>query len=213
MNYRRLIPGMMAVLFILAGCGTSSDHARTADLPGPTHASKSTASGMSMAPGESMSDMSGTASPTTSAGGDQPSAQALLVCGPEIRRNIGRLLDLSPAPRGESTWVDHVYTCTYGLPSGPLVLDVKESADDSAARTAFRSLRHELTPTQRLSGLEGLGLPAFETRHGTVVFLKDNMILRVDATKLKVQSGKKYSSQTDLAYEVATDVMGCWAES
>jgi hypothetical protein len=213
MNHQRWIPGMLAALFVLAGCGTSTNSAPAADVPAPAHSSTSMAPGMSMAPGESMSDMGGSGSPATTAGGGQPSAQALLICGPEIRRNIGRLLDLSPAPHGTSTWVNHVYTCTYRLPVGPLVLEVKEAADDSAAHTAFASLRHELMPTQRLAGLDGLGLPAFETRHGTVVFLKDNMILRVDGTKLTVRPGKKYSSQTDLAYEVATDVMGCWAES
>jgi hypothetical protein len=211
MNRHRWIPGMLAALFILAGCGTAANDA--ADQPAPSHASMSMAPGMSMGPGESMSDMGGSAGPAAGSGSGQPSAQARLICGSEIRRNIGRLDELSPAPHGSATWVDHVYTCTYQLPTGPLVLDVQEATDDSAAHTAFVSLRQKLTPTERLAGLDGLGLPAFETRHGSVVFLKDNMILHVDATKVTVPSGKKYATRTALAYEVATDVMGCWAES
>jgi hypothetical protein len=57
------------------------------------------------------------------------------------------------------------------------------------------------------------GLPAFETRTGTAVSLKDNMVLRVDATRLMSRGGAKAASRSDVAYEVATDVMGCWAES
>jgi hypothetical protein len=74
-------------------------------------------------------------------------------------------------------------------------------------------MRRSLQPTQRLTGLAGLGLPAFETRTGITVFLKDNMVLRVDATRLMLGGVAKSVSRSDVAYEVATDVMGCWAES
>jgi hypothetical protein len=135
------------------------------------------------------------------------------VCGPEIRRDIGHLLSLQPAPEGSATWRNHVYTCTYQLPAGPLVLEVTESADVPAAHRHFGSLRHQLGPTKPLNGLTGLGLPAYETGTGTTVFLKDNLVLRVDATNLKPKPGEKADSRTDIAYEVATDVMGCWTES
>jgi hypothetical protein len=64
-----------------------------------------------------------------------------------------------------------------------------------------------------LRGLTGLGLPAYETQSGTAVFLKDSKLLRVDATKLKLNPRANAGSRTDIAYEVATDVMGCWSES
>jgi hypothetical protein len=73
-------------------------------------------------------------------------------------------------------------------------------------------MRRSLQPTQRIKGLAGLGLPAFETRTGITVFLKDTMVLRVDATRLMLGSGAKSATRSDVAYEVATDVMGCWAE-
>jgi hypothetical protein len=172
------------------------------------------APGMSMGPGESMSDMNGpdASTPATAAGSGRPSAGSRMVCAPEIRREIGRLLALRPAPRGRTTWVDHVYTCTYRLPVGPLVLQVTESRDVPAARRAFAGLRNTLGPTQALSALEGLGLPAYETRDGTAVFLKDNKMLRVDATRLAPGTARRSPSSTEVAYEVATDVMGSWAE-
>jgi hypothetical protein len=117
-----------------------------------------------------------------------------------------------PAPRGHATWVDHVYTCTYQLPTGPLLLEVTESPDVRVAHRAFTTLRQTLGPTRALNALAGLGLPAYETRHGTAVFLKDDTMLRVDATKLSVGTGRQSPSPADVAYQVATDVAGCWAE-
>jgi hypothetical protein len=133
---------------------------------------------MDMAAGDSMSDMAGPGG--SGQGPGEPSADSRLVCGPEIRRNIGHLLALQPTPQGRATWRDHRYTCTYPVPVGPLVLAVTESADVPAAHRAFTEMRRSLQPTQRLKGLAGLGLPAFETPTGITVFLKDNMVLRVD---------------------------------
>jgi hypothetical protein len=206
-----------AALFVLSGCGgTATDSQPAAHRPASasgetsTSSSPSKAPGMDMAAGESMSDMAGPGGSRSGPG--KPSADSRLVCGPEIRRNIGHLLALKPAPQGRATWRDHVYTCSYPLPAGPLVLAVTESADVPAAHRTFRDIRRALQPTQPLQGLAGLGLPAFETRTGTAVFLKDNKVLRVDATRLML-SGAKPASRSDVAYEVATDVMGCWAES
>jgi hypothetical protein len=214
MSPRRLATMLVGALFVLAGCGGTAIDSQPAPS-GPASASgeasssrSSKAPGMDMAAGESMSDMAGPGG----SGSGSPSADSRLVCGPEIRRNIGHLLALRPAPQGRAAWRDHVYTCSYPLPVGPLVLAVTESADVPAAHLAFRDLRQGLQPTQPLRGLAGLGLPAFETRTGTAVFLKDNMVLRVDATRLMLSGGAS-TSRSDVAYEVATDVMGCWAES
>jgi hypothetical protein len=211
MSRRKRTPILVAGLFVLAGCGGTATNSQPAPSQ-PSHSggsSTSMAPGMDMAPGESMSDMAGPGG----SGSGKPSADSRLVCGPEIRRDIGHLLDLKPAPRGSATWLHHVFTCMYRLPSGPLVLQVTEAADAQAAHGDFQTLRRELTPTQPLKGLAGLGLPAFETRTGTTVFLKDNMVLRVDATRLTRSGGAKSASRSDVAYEVATDVMACWAES
>jgi hypothetical protein len=171
------------------------------------------APGMSMGPGESMSDMGApdASTPAPAGGSGRPSAAARMVCGPEIRHNIGQLLALRPAPVGRATWVDHVYTCTYQLPAGPLVLEVTESRDVSAAHRAFATLRHTLGQTQALTAPNGLGLPAYKTGHGTAVFLEGNKMLRVDATKLAAGTRRQSPSIADVTYEVASGVMRYWA--
>jgi hypothetical protein len=207
-------PVLATGLLVLAACGSTASGSQPTTpnpSPGSSGASSSMMPGMSMAPGESMSNMARTGDSKSMSG--TPSADSRLVCGPEIRRDIGHLLPTQPAPRGSATWLNDVYTCTYRLPAGPLVLEVTESATVQDARRDFVKVRRALKPTQRLKGLTGLGLPSFETRTGTTVFLKDNKVLRVDATALKRSRAGKSASRTEVAYEVATDVMGCWAEN
>jgi hypothetical protein len=96
------------------------------------------------------------------------------------------------------------------LPTGPLVLSVKDSADVAAARGYLDRRRRGMGRTQPLTGLAGLGLPAYENTTGSVVFLKDNMTLQVDAAALPVRVGPQSTSRTDLAYTIATDVLACW---
>lgn len=67
-----------------------------------------------------------------------------------------------------------VYTCTYALPGGPLVLTVKQSADPSAAKDYFAGLRPTLGDT---STLAGLGEQSYGTTSGKVVVVKDNATL------------------------------------
>jgi hypothetical protein len=63
-----------------------------------------------------------------------------------------------------------------------------------------------------LSGLLSLGLPSYETRSGSVVFLKDGKTLTVDATGLPNSIGPSSLSRSELAYAVAADVVACWSE-
>jgi hypothetical protein len=58
--------------------------------------------------------------------------------------------------------------------------------------------------------LPGLGERAWGTPAGTAVVLKDNQILTVDTTALPEVFGANDQKRTDLAYEVASDVLGCW---
>ncbi len=160
--------------------------------------------GMSMAPGTSMSDMSGRSG---------PSASARMICSPEIRSDVAKTLAMTATPPVKATWAHEVYTCRYALPSGPLVLTVKDLPDAASGRTYFDGLRHRLGRTQSLSGLSGLGLPAFETRGGNVAFLKDGKTLLVDASRLPVSAGPQHQSRTDIAYQIATDVLACWSGS
>ena len=140
-----------------------------------------------------------------------PSAAAKMVCGDETRANITRILSLPASPPTSDSWAEKLYTCTYSLPSGPLVLSVRETADPAAARARFDSLQRQ--PTARpIEGMTNLGLPGFETTAGSVVFAKDNFVLTVDATALPPTLGPHSVSRNAFAYETATGVLACWSE-
>ena len=175
----------------------------------------SISSGMSMAPGQTMPGMPSTpATPPAEAiaNGDTPSKSAQMICGSETRANVVTLLALTTPPAAKATWADHIYTCTYQLPVGPLVLSVKESPDVPKARIYFDALRGRLGNTKPLTGMASLGFPAYETTTGTVVFLKDNKTLEVNASALPAHIGPEGSSPADFAYTIATDVLACWSE-
>ena len=42
--------------------------------------------------------------------------------------------------------------------------------------------------------------------------IKDNQTLKVDTTGLPPVFGPEGQKRTDLAYEIASDVLGCWTE-
>ncbi|MEP6697318.1 MAG: hypothetical protein ABJA34_10630 [Pseudonocardiales bacterium] len=197
MTTRRCLPGIMATALLLAGCGSN----RSATTP-PTAADQSM-SGMSMARGQTMPSTPR----ATSAAPQGPSATAQMVCGDDIRAKVNLALGLkTPAPV-QSSYQDHLYTCTYRLPVGPLVLSVQQSTSKITAAAYFNAVRRELTPT---TPLKGLGERASATVTGTVIVIKDNLTLRVDATALPTVFGTQKQKRTDLAYEMASAVLGCW---
>ena len=140
-----------------------------------------------------------------------PSPSATMVCGPEIQKAVATILSLHAAPITTATWTDQLYTCTYQLPTGRLVLSVKEPADIATANTYFATLRQKLGTTEPMTAAQGLGNPGYESAAGTVVIIKDGKILQVDATGMPAVSGPNLIARADLAYEVATDVLGCWS--
>jgi hypothetical protein len=141
----------------------------------------------------------------------RPSASSLMICSTETRHNLATLLGASRPPLASSSWANRVYTCTYHLSRGPLVLTVQEAGTPAAGRRYYNALRARLGPSQPLTGAQGLGLPAFETNNGAAVFLKDDKTLQVDASRLPRSVGGAHRSRSDLAYTLATDIMGCWA--
>jgi hypothetical protein len=143
---------------------------------------------------------------------DQPSATARMVCSDEIRENIAHAVGLASPPQPTADWSDQLFRCDYGLASGTLVLSVKQPDTAAAAHQYFDDLRRQLQPTTKLRGLAAFGLPAFEDAAGTVVFYKDAQVLTVDATQLGAATGPHGLSRADLAYEIASDVIGCWSE-
>jgi hypothetical protein len=216
MNNRKRPLGLLVALPLLLTACTSADATTGHAIPTTTHSSTispAKSPGMSMAPGESMPGMTSKVSAPASksiVNADSPSVSAKMICGPETARNVATLMGLhTPAPT-KTSWVDHLYTCTYQLPVGPLVLSVKESPNAAAARNYFKEGQSRLGHTKTLTGLSGLGLPAYENTTGIVVFLKDNMTLQVDSSALPAHFGAQNTTRADLAYAVATDVLACW---
>ncbi|WP_152648261.1 hypothetical protein [Streptacidiphilus anmyonensis] len=197
----RMLASAAALAALAGGCASA-----TAVTAATTGAAAST-SAPPPSPGTSVPP--GTRMPNPGQAGT-PSTTARMVCSPEIRNDVTRILAPPKAPTTTSTWTDHLYTCTYHLPTGHLVLTVKESPDAASANAYFASLRSHLGPTTPLTVAQALGNPGYESAGGTVVVLKDGMTLRVDATGMTAASGPHHLSRADLAYEIASDILGCW---
>jgi hypothetical protein len=209
---------------LLTGCAAAgaSGNAAAPATAKARHSSPSPT--MSMASGESMAGMSmpqrkpqeksTTAVPAgpTRVYASRPSQSSAMICGTETSGSVATLTGLhSPSPK-TATWADNLYTCTYQLPAGPLVLSVKESANPAAARGYFKLLRARIGGTHPVTGLAALGLAGYEKQAGQVVFLKDNATLQVDATALSKEVGPQKRSRADLAYSVASNILACWSE-
>lgn len=193
---------LLAGTVMLAGC--ASTHADTVSTSQPAGAG-----GMRMSPGMVMPDGSTMAAvkPSASDAAAGPSAPAREVCSTEIRSDIAKVLALKSVPAPSATWAHHVYTCTYRLPMGTFVLSVTESTDATAARAFAAKLRAQLAGSRTVAGLT---TTASATPNGTLALVKDNDTLQVDATRLPAQFGSQHEKRTDFAYEIASDVLGCW---
>lgn len=215
MKTRQLALGLSALALVASGCATAKDSGTAAPAGAAGSMAGQAAAGMSKAPSDSHTmasgeTMAGHSHPSKSAqtsAGSQPSAASKMVCAGDVPAQVKIVLKLSaPAPTSTS-WQDRLYTCTYALPMGKMVLSVKESDDKPAARDYFQALRAKLGDT---APLLGVGEQAYATKTGTAVVLKDNMTLRVDTTGLPEVFGPQQQRRTDLAYQMATVVMGCW---
>ena len=143
------------------------------------------------------------------ASADGPPDKAAMVCGEEIVGEVGSILHLGGAPHTSATWSHDVYTCTYDLPMGQLVLSVHVADSDARAQTYFADQRAEQPQAE---DLVGLGEKAFQAADGTVTVVKDDMTLTVDATALPETFGDNGQKRSAFAFEVASQVMGCWTE-
>lgn len=173
---------LLAVPVLLAGCAAHGN--------GPT--ASSATHGMSMS-----------SEATTAA----PPKTATMVCGNEIRSKVKQVLGMPAQPATASTWAHSVYTCTYALPQGPMTLTVQVLPNSARAGAKLDADR---TATVGAQTLAGLGERAWGTPAGTAAVLKDNQILTVDTTRLPEVFGTNDQKRTDLAFEVASDVLGCW---
>ncbi|GAB3280259.1 hypothetical protein GCM10027449_21130 [Sinomonas notoginsengisoli] len=134
-----------------------------------------------------------------------------MVCSKEIQEKIVQILALPSVPGTAATWADKLYTCTYALPGGALVLSVKEASDPGAAHAFFQDLQRNPVAATPIEGLANLGFPAFQTP-ASAVFVKDNFVLAVDADALPETLGPHQVTRAAFAYQVATTVLACWSE-
>jgi hypothetical protein len=141
-----------------------------------------------------------------------PSATARMICSAEIRHAVQRTFVLSSPPPASSTWTHRMFGCTYDLPNGSLRLTVDDASDRNVGRSYFTGLRSQLDGSATIHGAEALGFPAFETRDGNVVFLKDGKTLRVDASTVPRRALPTGFSREEAAYAVAAAVIACWQE-
>lgn len=189
---RRLVRSVVALgcaALMMSGCATAES------APAPKEAAQQS-----------------TPVPSSSASPAGPSSAAEMVCGQEIRAKIAQILALPTDPLPSSTWAAGLYTCTYRLPSGALVLSVRESSDPAAARSSAQSAVAALPGAAAIEGLTNLGLPGYQSPAGAVAFAKDSFALTVDATGLLEPVGPHGISRSSLAYQIATDVLACWSE-
>lgn len=204
MNRRRQTLALAATAaLLLSGCAS----ARTSGAQnGGGARSPAMKAGMVMPDGSTM----GVATrPKPAPVNNAPTPAEAMICGAETRSTIQKVLGLTAAPTSSASWRDHLYTCTYRLPMGTLTVSVKQSPDRSAAKAYFDAHRAALGTTETL---DGLGQGSYGARTGTVVLIKDSDTLTVDATRLPAVFGKQQSHRFDFAYELASDILGCWTQ-
>ncbi|KRF19010.1 hypothetical protein ASG90_03760 [Nocardioides sp. Soil797] len=203
----RTTQGLVIVMagLLLAGCGSTSADRNASPSEAPSSASGS----HTMPDGTVMKDEEmGDPGDTT---GREPSPAARMVCAGDVAADVERIAGLEEAPARQASWAEPMYTCTYSLPDGPLVLSVHDATDARSGRDHFETLRTTLDDPQDIVGMTGLGFPAYETDDGVAVFIKDNKTLEVDATALPDHLGPDGDlSAADVAYAVAASVLTCW---
>ena len=102
-----------------------------------------------------------------------PSAIAKQVCQQEAQADIASALG-EKATVSDPTWVDHLYSCHYGYPTGSMALSVKELSSWAQTLAYFKSLGVQLGNARSLANL---GQGAFQTTNGSVVVRKDWKVL------------------------------------
>ena len=186
----RLVPALVGLVALMAGC------AATPGAPGATDGTTAPAVRSAAAAAEAAQYDANT-----------PPEAAQMICSDEIRGEVADALGLTSNPSPTSAWADHVYTCDYALPMGRLMLAVSVSPSTAAARGQLATLRRQAgADTQEA----GLGQQAYSASAGTVLAVKDNMVLRVDATGMPDDLGATHEHRLDLARVIAAGVFNCW---
>lgn len=134
-------------------------------------------------------------------------ATARMICSEDIKAKVVQALRLDAPPPTRDSWANRVYTCRYDLPMGTMTVSDQVFPDTGAARAHLAAIQSQDGTARPLAGL---GQQAYASSRGVAVVLKDDQILTVDTTALPERFGPTDQRRTDLAYEVASDVLGCW---
>lgn len=197
----------LVVATLVTGCGASRD-------AGAEHDTHVMSDGSTMSDRQ-MSGMSATSGPSpdaVEASHAGPSDTASMICGNEIAGAVQRSFARPSPPRGVSHWAPPVFACSWALPHSALRMQVADLSKATGGRAWYDDLRGRLPGVRTIKGLQNFGFPAFETRRGDVVFLKEGKTLWVDASKIASTDLPHGFSRTDTAYAVAAAVIGCWTE-
>lgn len=122
---------------------------------------------------------------------------------PMVRDSVPATVGLPLAGQPVSAVRGDTFSCRYAFDGGTLDLAVRDLHTVSHARRYFRGLRGREGVDDALTGLAEGG---FTKADGSVVAIKDAMILTVDVTALPPTQ----ADRTGIAIDVASTVLGCW---
>jgi hypothetical protein len=125
------------------------------------------------------------------------------VCSDMVRESVPSSVGLPLAGEPVQAVRGDTFSCRYLFDGGALDLSVRDLHTLRDARTYFRGLRAREGVQDALPGLSEGG---FTRTDGSVVAIKDAMILTVDVTELPPTE----TQRSNVAIEVAATVLGCW---
>ena len=125
------------------------------------------------------------------------------VCEPMVRDSVPASVGLPLTGEPVSAVRGDTFSCQYAFEGGALDLSVRDLHTISQARKYFRAVRGREAVDDALTGLAEGG---FTKADGSVVAMKDAMILTVDVTGLPPTQ----VDRTGIAIQLASTVLGCW---
>jgi hypothetical protein len=125
------------------------------------------------------------------------------VCEPMVRDAAPATVGLPLTGEPVSAVRGDTFSCTYAFDGGSLDLSVRDLHTPPQAHAYFRDLRAREAVGDTLSGLAEGG---FTTADGSVVAMKDAMVLTVDVAALP----PTHADRSGIAVDLAATVLGCW---
>jgi hypothetical protein len=125
------------------------------------------------------------------------------VCSTMVRESVPASVGLPLVGEPVSSVRGDTFSCRYSFDGGTLELSVRDLHTLPQAREYFRELRGREGVDDTLSGLAEGG---FTRSDGSVVAMKDAMVLTVDATRLPATG----TDRENVGIDVAATVLHCW---